>query len=49
VVAPLLDDDLGFLEAVEYFPVEELVAQLAVELVCPFESGPSPELGLERI
>ena len=31
VVAPLLDDDLGFLEAVEDFPVEQLVAQLAVE------------------
>jgi hypothetical protein len=26
VVAPLLDDDLGFLEAVEDFAVEQLIA-----------------------
>jgi hypothetical protein len=31
VVAPLLDENLGFLEAVEDFAVEQLVAQLAVE------------------
>ena len=31
VIAPLLDDDLCFLEAVEDFLVEALIAQLAVE------------------
>ena len=31
VVAPLLDEDLGFLEAAEDFAIEQLVPQLAVE------------------
>ena len=31
VVSPLLDDDLGFLDAVEDFPVEQLVSEFAVE------------------
>ena len=31
VFTPLLDDDLGFLEAVEDFAVEQFVPQLAVE------------------
>ena len=30
VFTPLLDDDLGFLEAVEDFAVEQLIAQLRV-------------------
>ena len=31
VVAPLLDEDLGLLQAVEDFAIEQLVPQLAVE------------------
>jgi hypothetical protein len=31
VMAPLFDEDLGLLEAVEDFTVEQFVAQLAVE------------------
>jgi len=31
VVAPLLDEDLGFLEAAEDFAIEQFVAQLAVK------------------
>ena len=31
VVAPLFDEDLGFLEAAEDFGIEQLVPQLAVE------------------
>jgi hypothetical protein len=31
LIAPLLNDDLGFLQAVEDFPVEALVTQFAVE------------------
>ena len=31
VLSPLLDDDLGFLEAVEDLTVQQLVAQLSVK------------------
>jgi hypothetical protein len=32
MAAPLLDDDLGFVETVENFAVENIIAQLAVEV-----------------
>ncbi len=35
VLAPLLNEDTGFVEAVEDFPVEQLVPQLAVERSLP--------------
>jgi hypothetical protein len=31
VFAPLLDDDLAFLQAVEDFSIEELIAEFSVE------------------
>ena len=49
VIAPLLDHDLGLLQAVEDFLVETLVTQLAVEgftiAVLPWTAG----LDVERL
>lgn len=49
VIVPLPDHDLGLLQAVEYFLVEALVAQFAVEgftiAVLPWTAG----LDVERL